>query len=956
MIAAVATLAATAIGQSSPALSIMFPSPGLAPATAARMAATGSKAYAVVGPALDPTGRGFATTSAKEVATAIKSRFSRGTMPEYAVIDLGPSIIASASKARTDEARQPAGVRMASLVKELKSAFPGTKWSWRGLPTSKAPSGTSWTDEQYRELASSVDWLCPDNIVAVAGTAPSLQSNATGANATVAARAWSPGRPVIASISQWIPATERHRAAQALAPRFVLMTNRALLDGPVASARTAGADGIMFTHPAGMPPIQITQSASSMSAAITAIRAQSSKAPAISAPPATMAEAPGPTARAPSPPAPPPPSGVRSATPRVSAETATFANAALAAIPRRLLQPFDGNLVLRSTDWGAIYDRSLNSPTLSNVMGKLNRMAEVAYAQPPSKYIRPRTFEQIPQEMLYRPTLGMEPIERRDLHQLAIVDTIQTNFLLTQGVALAIVAHRTRNAEYISRCIEMLEAINQYRPLQRTGYTYGNKLVPMTADGDGVWLATASGIDAIVEMLRVLKDDVPAELRARLEMQLRDEVLRISRDWAERKPWFVRSRKAQSNQWIELNVALVKACLFLGDPGLKPAYELGAENIAATLAALGADGSFNEGLAYAEMSVGRLHESVRLMRGSGDLRCSGSSFVRRNWFWFIHMHMPGGMLINAFDASKSWLPDGDTSTPMASMGLAAMATDDQSAMPMLKWMFPRQIGNYSLEAIQLVAELDGISSPPQPRFEPFAVFPDQGLVVWRSAFEPLSSAQTAWGLWIRGGNPTNNHCHRDQGHVSVCNAGKPVLIEAGAGTAYETAEYESYYSAAAGHSTLQVGALQPNGQSINAPITVEALDPAGGSTTIDCTAAFPGTTRFVRKVEWTRAGRVDLEDTLTLRQAATAGTELFRFHTGSEDRLVIARDGVDWTVSWQGATLRFVATAPIMVEQQQMADSVTRGGRHQAILVKTAANVDSLVLSTSLNVVLESGQ
>jgi hypothetical protein len=47
-------------------------------------------------------------------------------------------------------------------------------------------------------------------------------------------------------------------------------------------------------------------------------------------------------------------------------------------------------------------------------------------------------------------------------------------------------------------------------------------------------------------MLNALGTDVPAELRSRLEVQVRDEVQRIAKDWADKRPWFVRSRKASS--------------------------------------------------------------------------------------------------------------------------------------------------------------------------------------------------------------------------------------------------------------------------------------------------------------------------------------------------------------------------------------------------------------------------
>jgi hypothetical protein len=456
-------------------------------------------------------------------------------------------------------------------------------------------------------------------------------------------------------------------------------------------------------------------------------------------------------------------------------------------------------------------------------------------------------------------------------------------------------------------------------------------------------------------MLNALGNDVPAELRSRLEMQVRDEVRRIAKDWADKRPWFVRSRKAQSNQWIETSVALVKACLFLGDLDLLPAYELGAENIEAALSNLGADGSFNEGLGYAEMSAGRLLEITRLMRESGDTRLSSGAFARKSWAWFVQMHMPGGMLVNSFDGAKSWLPEGGAFMPMASLGAAALVTEDADAVPTLKYLFPQLRGNYSLEAIEFAAALAARPEPARLAIETFAHFPDQQLLVWRSEFQVPSQAQTAWALWLRGGSTTNVHCHRDQGHISVCIGGQPVLLEAGS-SEYGTAEYNNYFCAAAGHSTMQIGPLQPFGQPVNAPISVGVLDANGGSAAIDCTAAFPAASQYVRNFRWDRSGRISINDALVLRQPTSANSELFRYHTGSETPVTITGSGTTWTASWAGATMTFTSSVPIQVAQLSLADSVTRSGRHQVISIQATSAIDRVNLEAVLGLELAGGR
>jgi hypothetical protein len=471
----------------------------------------------------------------------------------------------------------------------------------------------------------------------------------------------------------------------------------------------------------------------------------------------------------------------------------------------------------------------------------------------------------------------------------------------------------------------------------------------MADDGDGVWLATAWGIDAIVEMVSALGDDVPPSLRGRLEKQLRDEVERITKDWADKRPWFVKSRKCVSNQWIEPNVALIKACLFLKDPRLFPAYELGAENIRATLAALGSDGAYNEGITYGEMSLGRLHEVLQGMRLAGDLRCSGSDFARNNWRWFVQMHMPGRMLVNSYDSGLSKLPAGSVNVPLASLGAAAIATTDPEAIAMMKYLYPAMKGNYSLEAIKFAAALEATPGLAQPSIEPFAYFPSQQQLVWRSAFQAPSAPQTAFGLWMRGGSLSDNHCQRDQGQVSIYCGNRQVFIDCGL-SEYASPDYNNFYSAAAGHSTMQFGGLAPNGKPVHAPITVNTLNQQGGSVSIDCSAGFPSTSQYTRAVEWSLTGDVQLVDRVKFQSPVSAATELFRFHTGTADVLAIQGSGREWEVTWRGVAVRLGADVDIDVTQATFPDRVTASNAHQAIVVRCASVCSEINLTTTVKV------
>jgi hypothetical protein len=411
----------------------------------------------------------------------------------------------------------------------------------------------------------------------------------------------------------------------------------------------------------------------------------------------------------------------------------------------------------------------------------------------------------------------------------------------------------------------------------------------------------------------------------------------------------VKSRSFQSNQWLEPNIALVKACLFLRDPGLRPAYELGAQNIALSLERLGSDGSFNEGVSYAEMTVGRLHEVLECMRRAGDNRCAASGFARNNWRWFAQMLMPGRMLVNSYDSGMSRLPTAYVEAPLSGFGAAALATDDPGALSTLRYLFPRIRGNYSISAIRLAAALATSQTAPALAIPPYEYFPDQQQLVWRSTFQGPSAQQTALGLWARGGSQRDNHCHRDQGQVSVYKGDRAVLIDCGT-SEYRTAEYAEFYSAAAGHSTFQFGALRPNGAPVSAPITVRSLGPEGGDISIDCTAAYPSADSYVRGVTWNAAGDLRFDDRVSLRAPVPTGSELFRFHTGSPAPLQIEGSGRSWTISWEGTEMTLASTSDIEVMQSCLPDRVTATQSHMAIIVRGTEATASVGLVTTLRV------
>jgi hypothetical protein len=960
MITVIAAIWSVALAESSQTETVLFRRDAAPAPIVARIQSRGASPYLVVGSGFDVTGKAFCNSTPSEVVAAVKRVFG-SKAPPHALIDLDPMTVCSSSTSRaTAVSSRSAGSRMASVVKALKAAFPQTKWAWQGLPASTAPSGTRWTDPQFSDLAASVDWVCPGSVGQVPNTVRGSAQWSAVLNAVAASKAWSPSKPVIVPVTNW----QLTASAQASsAPRPKLMTNSLLVAGPVAAARASKADGIVLMNPSWLPSSTAFNAASSLDAAVAAVVA--SRRPAQRTPPATGSTgssgstqaSPGSSASGNSPASGQSSqsggtTGSRTSAELVSVNSAITDNArrALAAVASPVLAPRTSIPRWVATDWDQIYDQSMSSPRLMAMMVQLNAMAHQTAQANADRFIRPLSYEQIPTDMLHPGFQSIAPQTRKETWYLANVDTIQTSYIRTNGYVLAIVARRTRNQAYIDRCVQMLEAISTYVPLQRPGSTYWDPAVPMTPEGDGVWLATAWGIDAIVDMLSVLKEDVPEALRKRLEAQLRDEVLRISKDWADKRPWFVKGPRPQSNQWIEPNIGLVKACMFLGDDSLIDAYNLGTENLAATLSKLGSDGSYPEGVSYAEMTVGSLHQVLRQMSLGGETRFRTNGFVQSNWRWFAQMHLPGRMLVNSFDSGLNSLPTWAIDTPLTSFADAALATDDPAAIPSMRWLYPALKPNLSLSAIRLASAIEKSTAGVSLAVPTFEHFPAQQQLVWRSDFEPVNTQNPrSWALWIRGGSPTDLHCHRDQGHFSVQSGNVPVLIDCGT-PSYGSSVITTHFQTPSGHNVMQVGARQPYTSAVSVPISVQELGAPGGRVSMNLAAAYPAVPQYQRTIEWDSLGVVDIVDDAQFGSPIAGGTELFRFHTGSTQPLEITGSGGVWRVTWQGHTLDISCERDILVTQSTQPDAVLPQKLHQAVQIAPAAPAADIRVRSVLTV------
>jgi hypothetical protein len=564
----------------------------------------------------------------------------------------------------------------------------------------------------------------------------------------------------------------------------------------------------------------------------------------------------------------------------------------------------------------------------------------------PSLYTRAKSLAEISPSQL-------DPIHTRagensELFALAMADCSQGEYLRTQGVLLAVYGKVLRRQDCIDKCMQMLDAFRQHVPLQRPGWTAYQPDVHLPPEGDGVWLATAWGIHGIVEMLDILGPDVPVGLRSELRALIRQEAIRIADDWAAKRPWYVKSRAAQSNQWIEVSAALARACLYLGDPDLLIHYNLAVDNLSESLKTLGADGAFVEGVTYASMTEGSLFEAIGLIRASGDNRLDRFPFVSQASNWWLHMTLPGLQYVNCNDSRMTAIPQWAQRTPLPSMYAAAKHGGGQQALQQLKSLYPE--GQATLLGIQYLTDISDLV--PSPLTLPtFAFFPTQELVVWRSLWEMPSASPQAWSIWIRGGSRLDSHSHRDQGHVSIQSGSRVVLMDCGTPD-YSNPDLDRKYASAAGHNVLQIGELQPRNAVAIAPTVIKRLDATGGQVSVDCAAAFPATKSYTRTITWDQNGLVRIHDAIVFKEPIKPGAELLRFHTGTDLPLSISTGGSKHQINWADAEFTIASEPPVSIRQQLWPDAVQAPFQHSAIVVECSSAATNYDVRTEIRITL----
>ena len=496
--------------------------------------------------------------------------------------------------------------------------------------------------------------------------------------------------------------------------------------------------------------------------------------------------------------------------------------------------------------------------------------------------------------------------------------------------------------------MDMLSEVAQWSPLQRPGWSLGSASAVLSAGGDGVNMATSWGVTGIIDILTILGDRVPADLRAQLETAVRRELGSIVDSWANSRAWYVGSDAIISNQWIDPNAAAIHACLFLRDERLAAIYEFAASNLLRSLNALQPDGAFLEGVTYAQMSLPSVYRAAAKMAENGDNRAQSVPFIRNSWKWMLAVQMPGGNLVSACDSRMATLPTWAMRAPLDCFALAAVAAGDSAAVASLRAIFPA-CGSWSSAADYAVA-LTSVAPMATPAVSPWGYFPSQQLVTWREGFAPATEQSREIGIWIKGGTLLErSHGQRDQGHVSIYCGSTPILQERGTPD-YGDPSYLTEYASARGHGIMQVDPVLPSNLCVNAPAEVQRLDATGGLVRLDLHAAYCSATSCERTVSWDRGGPVTISDSVTFTDWQPAGTELYRFHLGASVPPSVTLSGGVWTVAWESASLRIGSTGDLAAEVVEVPNALRAPYKNYALLLRagSACRAQSIVTEVTV--------
>lgn len=523
----------------------------------------------------------------------------------------------------------------------------------------------------------------------------------------------------------------------------------------------------------------------------------------------------------------------------------------------------------------------------------------------------------------------MDGQPRQEWFGLAMSDCGTNNALLSELPLLAFAYRCTGEEVFRRRIIVQLEEAATWSPLQRPGWQLHTPSPDPVPDDywDGSWLATGTGVRALADTLELL----------------RAEIETITQDWKLKRGWFRGGNGVpQTNQWVLPTEGLIRACLVLGKRDYVEAYELGVANLLRAFDVQGQAGEFNEGIGYAKITVSSMLAAAHAMAVQGDSRAIEHPFMRGFPDWAVQHLQPGRYRVNCFDAGGARTLRSDVAARQLLESLAVFAQSPTAAWAL--WNL------YDGPTDSLVGLLAHTLARPDEVPPTFAFYHGPARRVnWRSSW-----ADTADGVWVRGGHPLDSHDHYDRGHVNYIVRGKPLLIEAGT-PSYDNPSIHTLYSTVVGHNVLEIEGLKP--KKAVAPIDVTRLDASGGELTVDATACYPGLKQWQRRVTWDQCEMV-VED----RVAAPAEQPvamLFRWHLGTDEPIKISGEGGNWQVMWPDGMLVLTSSVQVSVSREDLPDqTVCLGAKengwdftHACVMVRCLQSTSNAEFKTTIRAI-----
>jgi hypothetical protein len=301
------------------------------------------------------------------------------------------------------------------------------------------------------------------------------------------------------------------------------------------------------------------------------------------------------------------------------------------------------------------------------------------------------------------------------------------------------------------------------------------------------------------------------------------------------------------------------------------------------LSIYGADGSFNESVAYS--SATRLpvayFNALYYHSSGGDNPLARKPFPQTAE-WTLYAALPGGRFA-AFGDGRPELDD-----RMGFVTAISAATRD----PVIQDFAVRHLGTSANPYALLWFDPDLPRSSPAGKLPLGRVFPENsGLIFSRSSWDPDTPEMIVYGK----SRQAQNHGHNDVGQVCIDMRGQPMIVDTGSPSSYPEDFFDEnrfrYYNASvSGHNVLMFGGREqkfpPHDRGVKGLLDLDPMsgrylqthfdDQTGAYWQMDLTNAYPGAKRVRRTVIHLLPGYAVVLDEAELEQADDIS---LRWHT-----------------------------------------------------------------------------